>query len=109
MGPPGHFGIAFAAKVVAPKAPLWSLLVASEALDLLSVIFIITGVEKIAVSKNRPKPGSSNDRTWFGALVPRSFNVRYLVTTFWHGCLSDYQEPAYQHRSWPGGLQPLGT
>jgi len=50
MGP-GHFGIALAAKPAAPKAPLWVLLVASEALDLLSFGFVAIGVEKIAVTQ----------------------------------------------------------
>jgi hypothetical protein len=50
MGPPGHLGIGFAAKKVAPNAPLWSLLVASEVLDLLSAVFIISGIEKMAVT-----------------------------------------------------------
>jgi hypothetical protein len=48
MGPPGHLGIGFAAKKFAPNAPLWTLLIASEALDLLSAVFIATGVEKMA-------------------------------------------------------------
>ncbi|MGD8406620.1 MAG: hypothetical protein PVJ21_23390 [Anaerolineales bacterium] len=48
MGP-GHLGVAFAAKPLAPKAPLWTLLVASEALDLLSAGFIAIGMEKMAV------------------------------------------------------------
>jgi hypothetical protein len=51
MGPIGHFGIAFAVKPLAPKAPLWSLLVASEALDLLSAGTIALGLDKRAVSR----------------------------------------------------------
>jgi len=50
MGP-GHLGVGFAAKAAAPKAPLWSLLVASEALDLLSGVFIAAGTERMAVSE----------------------------------------------------------
>jgi membrane-bound metal-dependent hydrolase YbcI (DUF457 family) len=50
MGP-AHFGVGFAAKAVAPKAPLWSLLVASEVLDLLSFGFIALGIEKVATSQ----------------------------------------------------------
>ena len=46
MGPPGHFGIAFAAKPAAPKAPLLVLLVASEALDLLTIPFMGLGIER---------------------------------------------------------------
>jgi membrane-bound metal-dependent hydrolase YbcI (DUF457 family) len=49
MGP-GHFGIGFVARPFAPKAPLWTLLVASEALDLLSFGFIAIGMEKMAFS-----------------------------------------------------------
>ncbi len=50
MGP-GHFGIALAAKPLAPKVPLWSLLVASEALDLLCFGFISLGIEKAGASQ----------------------------------------------------------
>lgn len=49
MGP-GHLAVAFAAKPVAPKAPLWALLVACEAADLLSFVFLATGLEKPATS-----------------------------------------------------------
>lgn len=57
MGPPGHFGIAFAVKPLAPKAPLLVLLAASEALDLLSVGFIAVGIEELAVSSMDFKQG----------------------------------------------------
>jgi hypothetical protein len=50
MGP-GHLGIAFAAKPVAPKAPLWTLLVASEALDLLCFGCTAVGLEKFGVTQ----------------------------------------------------------
>ena len=50
MGP-GHLGVAFAAKPLAPKAPLWTLLVASEALDILCFGFVAIGMEKVAVSQ----------------------------------------------------------
>jgi hypothetical protein len=46
VGPPGHFAIAFAAKPVAPKAPLWLLLLASEFLDLLCFGFMALGIER---------------------------------------------------------------
>ena len=45
MGPPGHLGIGFAAKPVAPRAPLWVLLVASEVPDLLFFAFEAAGIE----------------------------------------------------------------
>jgi hypothetical protein len=51
MGPPGHFGVAFAAKKFAPNTPLWALLVASEGLDLLSAGFLAAGMEKMAATK----------------------------------------------------------
>ena len=47
MGP-GHLGIGFAAKAIAPRAPLWVLLAASETLDLLTFGFIAVGIEKFA-------------------------------------------------------------
>jgi hypothetical protein len=45
MGPPGHFAVAFAAKPIAPKLPLWLLLVATEILDLLAFGFMALGIE----------------------------------------------------------------
>jgi len=51
MGPPGHFGIALAAKPLAPEVPLWALLVASEALDLLSFAFEALGFEEFALTQ----------------------------------------------------------
>jgi hypothetical protein len=50
MGP-GHLGVAFAVKPLAPKAPLWLLLVASEALDLLSGGFSAFGMESLTLNK----------------------------------------------------------
>jgi hypothetical protein len=50
MGPPGHLGIGFAAKRVAPRAPLWVLLVATEVLDLLSFLFMAAGIESVGVT-----------------------------------------------------------
>jgi hypothetical protein len=44
MGP-GHLGVAFAAKTVTPKVPLWVLLAASEALDGLCFGLMAVGVE----------------------------------------------------------------
>jgi hypothetical protein len=47
MGP-GHLGVSFAAKTIAPRAPLWTLLVASELLDLMSFVFLALGLERFA-------------------------------------------------------------
>jgi len=46
----GHIAVAFAAKPAAPKAPLAALLVACETADLLSFVFLTTGLEKPATS-----------------------------------------------------------
>ena len=50
MGP-GHLGIGFAAKPIAPRVPLWLLLVATEALDLLSFVFVTIGIEQLGVTQ----------------------------------------------------------
>lgn len=50
MGP-GHLGVGFAAKVAAPKLFLLVLLIASEALDLLSLLFISLGIEDPGISQ----------------------------------------------------------
>ena len=49
MGP-GHLGLGFAAKRIAPKVPLWALLVATEVLDVLFAIFQAASMEYMAVS-----------------------------------------------------------
>ena len=46
MGPPGHFAVALAAKPLAPRLPLWLLLVATEIIDLLSFGFMALGLER---------------------------------------------------------------
>jgi hypothetical protein len=46
----GHFGVGLAAKQAAPRAPLWSLLVASQVLDLLSFGFAAVGLETFGVT-----------------------------------------------------------
>lgn len=56
MGP-GHFGVALAAKPLAPKAPLWLLLVASEGIDILFFLFSMIGLEKQAVSRSSIERG----------------------------------------------------
>lgn len=50
MGP-AHFAIGLAAKPLAPKAPLWALLAAGEALDLLFFGFAAAGMESAGVSQ----------------------------------------------------------
>ena len=57
MGPPGHFGIAFAAKPAAQKAPLWVFLLASWILDLLSFGFEAVGLETFGVSETTLEQG----------------------------------------------------
>jgi len=52
MDPPGHFGVAFAVKPLAPRAPLWALLLASEALDMLCFGFAAAGIENMDVSES---------------------------------------------------------
>ena len=57
MGPPGHLGIGFAAKRVAPKASIWVLLVATEVLDLLSFGFEALGIEEFGVTQTDASQG----------------------------------------------------
>lgn len=46
----GHLAAGFAGKTVAPEAPLWAYLVASETNDLLYFVFSSTGIEPKAVT-----------------------------------------------------------
>jgi membrane-bound metal-dependent hydrolase YbcI (DUF457 family) len=51
MSPLGHLAIGFAAKPIAPIAPLWALLLASEVPDLLFFGFEAAGIEYQAVTQ----------------------------------------------------------
>jgi hypothetical protein len=51
MSPIGHFALGLAAKPVAPKIPLWVLLIASDLLDLLCFPFFAAGIEHNGATK----------------------------------------------------------
>jgi len=53
----GHFGVGLAARRVAPQAPLWSLLVASQVPDLQSFGFAALGMERFGVSHTNLQHG----------------------------------------------------
>jgi hypothetical protein len=71
MGP-GHFAIAFVAKPVAPKVPLWVLLAASEALDLLSFGFLAVGMENFGSNTTSLEQGV---KTLIPAAIPWSHGL----------------------------------
>jgi hypothetical protein len=50
----GHYAAAFAAKAAAPKAPLWSLAVACQLVDVGWSLFIATGVEHARADPSLP-------------------------------------------------------
>jgi hypothetical protein len=45
----GHYGVAYAAKAVAPKAPLGAYFLAVQALDVLFSVFVLSGVEHMEI------------------------------------------------------------
>ncbi len=50
----GHFGVALAAKKVAPRTSLGTLVMAAQFLDLLWPLFLLLGVERVIIA-----PGST--------------------------------------------------
>lgn len=56
MGP-GHFGVALVAKPLAPRVPLWVLLITSEGIDILFFLFSMLGIEKQSISKTSIEKG----------------------------------------------------
>ena len=50
----GHYGAAFLAKRVQPKAPLWALLLAVMWVDVLWAIFILAGIERARLDPSLP-------------------------------------------------------
>lgn len=77
MGP-AHLAIGLAARPVAPKAPLWSLLIASEALDLLCFAFGAVGLETFGVSTMSLEEGLTVATT---ASIPWSHGL--LMSVVW--------------------------
>ena len=49
-----HIGIAFIVGAVVPSVPLWALLIASELIDIICIIFWIIGIEKMPTKENAP-------------------------------------------------------
>ena len=45
----GHYGVSFAAKMVAPAVPLWVLFVAVQLLDVVWAPFVLLGIEKVRI------------------------------------------------------------
>jgi hypothetical protein len=45
----GHYGVAYAAKAVAPKAPLAAYFLAVQALDVLFSVFVLGGIEHLEI------------------------------------------------------------
>ena len=45
----GHYGVAYAAKAVAPKAPLAAYFLAVQALDVLFSVFVLSGIEHMEI------------------------------------------------------------
>lgn len=45
MGPIGHCAIGVAARPLAPRVPVWVLLIATLLLDILATVFMFIGIE----------------------------------------------------------------
>jgi len=50
----GHYAAAFVAKRVAPEAPLWSLVLAVQAVDVAWALLVLAGVEKLRLDPSLP-------------------------------------------------------
>jgi hypothetical protein len=50
----GHFSTSLAAKALAPKLPLWQLLLAAQAVDILWALFIWLGIERASMDMSLP-------------------------------------------------------
>lgn len=55
----GHYAAALVAKAVQPRAPLWSYVIAAQAIDIGWGVLLMTGVEKARIDPNLP--GSTLD------------------------------------------------
>ena len=97
MGP-AHLGAGFAAKTIAPTAPLWALLVAGEALDLLYLGFSTLGLENAGVTSVTLEKGLS-------VIVPGStpWSHGLLMTLVWTLLAAGLAQLRYRNR-WTSGV-----
>ena len=56
----GHYAASLAAKAVEPRAPLWSYVIAAQAIDIGWAALLMAGVEKARIDPSLP--GSTLDR-----------------------------------------------
>lgn len=49
-----HIGIAFIIQILAPSIPIWALLLATEFLDIICIIFYVLGIEKMPTKQEAP-------------------------------------------------------
>lgn len=59
----GHFGVAFAAKKLAPRTSLGTTFVAAQLADLLWPILLLAGIEQVRIVPNEPDPFLTLDFT----------------------------------------------
>jgi len=50
----GHYGAAFVAKAATPRLPLWLLLLAAQAVDVLFIGLVALGIERVALDPSLP-------------------------------------------------------
>ncbi len=85
----GHFGVALAAKRVAPRTSLATLVAAASFLDLVWPVFLLAGAERVRVVQDAPTPFLRLDfesypgshSALFAALWAAVFALAYLRTT----------------------------
>src|SRR5687767_3991314 len=66
----GHYGVSFAAKRFAPRLPLAALFLAVQAVDLLFMMFVLTGIEKVRIT-----PGFTAANPWELYYMPYSHSL----------------------------------
>src|SRR6476661_2383840 len=72
----GHFGVALAAKRVAPKTSLGTLILAAQFLDFLWPVFLLLGIERVRIA-----PGSTRVSPLDFTAYPISHSL--LMATVW--------------------------
>jgi hypothetical protein len=101
----GHYSASFLAKAVAPRSPLWALLLAAQFVDILWGVFVLTGIEQARLDPSLPsnpldlyhKPYTHSligtfvwaviafalARSWLGLASSAALAVAATVTSHW--------------------------
>lgn len=80
----GHYAPALAAKAIAPKTPLWMLIIAAQCVDIIWAILVMFGIEYVTIDTQLPgNPLILSHMPWTHSLVMTIFWAILFAALLW--------------------------